>query len=61
MQKQYAKLKDIPEGIREKRPLSSFNLNDPEQVKAAFSPSNLMWLPAWSNLKKNDKKEWVLG
>lgn len=35
------------------RPLRSFDLNDPEQVKQAFAPENHQWLLAEDNLHKN--------
>jgi hypothetical protein len=34
------------------RPLSSFDLSDPEQVRRACLPDNFQWLPAKENLKK---------
>ncbi len=34
-------------------PVSAFNLNDLEQVKIAFAPSNHRWLPAHENRLKN--------
>ncbi len=37
------------------RPLSSFNLNNLEEVKIAFSPENLQWLPRSENRSKSDK------
>lgn len=36
-------------------PMSSFNLENPEEVKKCFSPENLQWLPGEENLKKSDK------
>ena len=37
------------------RPLCSFDLNDIEQVKIAFAPSNHQWLLAEENIKKGGK------
>ena len=37
------------------RPLASFNLNDPIQVKEAFSPDNLRWLSSTENISKGSK------
>lgn len=37
------------------RPLSSFDLTDPEQIKQAFAPENLQWLTAEENLRKGNK------
>jgi hypothetical protein len=37
------------------RPLISFDLTDPEQIKLAFSPDNHQWLPKIENLKKGKK------
>ncbi len=34
-------------------PLSVFDLNDPEQVKLAFAPSNHQWLKAKENISKH--------
>ena len=34
------------------RPLCSFNLNDPEEIKKAFAPENHRWLLAEDNLAK---------
>ncbi len=36
-------------------PLHSFNLTNPEEVKKAFSPSNLQWLTREENRKKSGK------
>ncbi len=36
-------------------PVSAFDLNDLEQVKIAFAPSNHRWLPAHDNLTKSSK------
>lgn len=36
-------------------PLVSFDLEDPEQVKLAFAPSNHQWLLAFDNLSKGRK------
>ena len=36
-------------------PVSSFNLRDPNEVKKAFAPKNLQWLPAKENIKKSNK------
>lgn len=35
------------------RPLSSFDFNDPDQIKLAFAPKNHQWLPAKDNLCKS--------
>lgn len=40
------------------RPLSSFDLNNPEEVKKAFAPENHQWLTAKENIKKSDKLDW---
>ena len=37
------------------KPLSSFNLSDPEQIKEAFASENHQWLTAEENLKKGSK------
>lgn len=37
------------------RPLCSFDLNDPNQVKEAFEVSNLRWLPAHDNISKGGR------
>ena len=37
------------------KPLVSFNLNDDEQVKLAFTPENHQWLTATQNLSKGSK------
>ena len=36
------------------RPLSSFDLTDPEQIRQAFAPENLQWLTAEENLRKGN-------
>ena len=36
-------------------PLSSFDLNDSEQIKIAFAPENYQWLTAKENLIKSNK------
>ena len=36
-------------------PVSAFDLNDLEQVKIAFAPSNHRWLPSHENLNKSSK------
>jgi 5-methylcytosine-specific restriction endonuclease McrA len=36
-------------------PLSSFDLTDPAQVKAAFAPTNHQWLTTTENLSKSSK------
>ena len=38
-------------------PLSWFDFDDPEQIKAAFAPENHQWLEASKNMLKGDK--WV--
>ncbi len=38
-------------------PLWSFDFDDPEQIKKAFSPSNHQWLLAEINLSKGGKIE----
>jgi hypothetical protein len=56
----YAHLGPCP-GIRSEyhidhiRPVCSFDLTDPQQIKAAFLPENHQWLPALENLKKGKK------
>ena len=50
-----------PEGnyhIDHIKPLSSFDLTKPEQIKQAFAPENLQWLPAKENIIKGNKTEW---
>ena len=37
------------------KPLCSFNLEDPEQIKQAFAPENHQWLLAKDNLRKGNK------
>lgn len=37
------------------RPLSSFDLSDPDQVREAFSPENHQWLTAEENMQKAAK------
>lgn len=37
------------------KPLSKFDLNDPEQVKQAFAPENLRWLKHKWNIKKGNR------
>lgn len=44
--------------IDHKRPVSSFDLTDPEQVKACFHYSNLQPLWAKHNLAKSDRLDW---
>lgn len=39
------------------KPLASFDLSDPEQVRAAFAPENHQWLTVDANLAKSDKVE----
>ncbi len=39
------------------RPLCSFNLEDPEEIKKAFAPENHQWLLAFDNISKGGK--WV--
>jgi hypothetical protein len=34
------------------KPIRSFDLRDPDQVRLAFAPGNHQWLPAFDNLKK---------
>lgn len=53
-------LKPFPENLSEYHidhiiPLSSFNLNNPLQVKMAFSPDNLQWLKSSDNISKSNK------
>jgi len=54
------RLKPFPENIKEFEidhiiPLHSFNLDNPEEIKKAFSPSNLQWLTREENRKKSGK------
>lgn len=37
------------------RPLCSFDLSDPEQLLAAFHPTNHQWLTTEANLRKGSK------
>lgn len=37
------------------RALSFYNLRDPEQVRAAFAPTNHQWLPAVENIRKGGR------
>lgn len=39
-------------------PLASFNFDDSEQIKKAFSPENHQWLTSKDNLIKRDKLNW---
>jgi len=53
-------LKPFPEDISlyhvdHIKPLCSFNLEDPEEIKIAFAPENHQWLLAKDNLKKSSK------
>ena len=53
-------LKPFPENLKEFEidhivPLHSFNLTNLEEVKIAFSPSNLQWLTSKENRKKSGK------
>ncbi len=43
--------------VDHKKPLSSFNFNDPEQIKLAFAPENHQWLLIKENLSKGTKIE----
>ncbi len=53
-------LKPFPENISEYhidhiKPLCSFNLTNPKEVKEAFAPENHQWLTAKENLSKGGK------
>ena len=53
-------LKPFPKNIQDFEidhiiPLHNFNLTDPNQVKLAFSPKNLQWLPMIENRRKSGK------
>ena len=53
-------LSPFPENISEYhidhiKPLCSFDLEDPEEVKKAFMPSNHQWLLVYDNLSKGSK------
>lgn len=37
------------------KPLNSFDFSKTEEIKAAFAPTNLQWLPAKENLKKGKR------
>ncbi|OGJ15717.1 hypothetical protein A3K73_03040 [Candidatus Pacearchaeota archaeon RBG_13_36_9] len=39
-------------------PLSHFNLENPEEIKKAFTPENLQWLLASDNIKKGNRLDW---
>jgi hypothetical protein len=39
------------------RPLRSFDLSDPAQVRLAFAPENHQWLPAKDNLRKGGRPQ----
>ncbi len=45
------------------KPLCSFDLTNPSEVKKAFSPENHQWLLAEDNLKKGVKsmEEWTIS
>jgi hypothetical protein len=43
------------------RPLCSFDLNDPNQVREAFEVSNLRWLLAHDNISKGGKIESLIN
>jgi diketogulonate reductase-like aldo/keto reductase len=40
------------------RPLSSFDLSNKNELRTAWSPSNLQWLPAHENMRKSNKLNW---
>ena len=53
-------LKPFPENISEFhidhiKPLCSFNLEDPEEIKIAFAPENHQWLTIQENLSKGGR------
>jgi len=53
-------LKPFPNNIKDYHidhiiPISSFNLNNKDEIKRAFSPENLQWLPKAENIKKGNK------
>ena len=53
-------LKPFPENLKNFEidhiiPLHTFNLTDEREVKIAFSPSNLQWLPKEENRRKGGK------
>ncbi|RLG09563.1 hypothetical protein DRN73_09700 [Candidatus Pacearchaeota archaeon] len=56
-------LKPFPEDLSKYhidhiKPLSSFNLNNKEEIKKAFDPKNLQWLEASENISKGNKLNW---
>ena len=42
-------------------PLSSFDLNDPAQIKLALAPGNHQWLKAKENMSKHNRIEGQLN
>ncbi len=55
-------LKPFPENISEYhidhiKPLCSFNLENPKEIKIAFAPENHQWLTAQENLSKGGKQK----
>lgn len=41
-------------------PLSSFNLEDKEEIKKVFSPENHQWLKLKDNCSKGNKLDWII-
>ena len=41
------------------KPLCSFDLTDPIQIRTAFAPENHQWLLATDNLRKGGKTKWA--
>lgn len=37
------------------KPVSLFNFNNPEEIKEAYAPSNLMWLDAKENIRLGNR------
>lgn len=60
--------KTLPKDFNERKyhidhilPISSFDLNDPNQVKSCFSKNNIRWLLADENLNKKNKIEVLIN